>query len=126
MKYSSVRVLHVDEHMEKKTCQYSGAMYSLVAPRELFTVTSGYGASCIFNTDGSLIEGFEGFADYQMGVGGFEHKISSLAGVFTAELSVLFTALRHIAEVIRPPERCFILTDSLSSINAMMSRKIAH
>jgi hypothetical protein len=35
-------------------------------------------------------------------------------------------ALRHIAEVIRPLERCFILTDSLSSIKAMMSRKIAH
>jgi hypothetical protein len=70
-------------------------MYSLVAFRELLTVTSGYGASCILYTDGSLIEGCAGFAVHQMGVGGFGHKIPSLAGVFTAELSVLFTELRH-------------------------------
>jgi hypothetical protein len=63
-----------------------------------------------------------------MGKGGLRHKILSPAGVFTAELSALFTTLRHIAEVIpiRLPERCLILTDSLSSIKAMMSRKIAH
>jgi ribonuclease HI len=67
-----------------------------------------------------------GFAVHQMGVSDFGHKIPSLAGVFTAELSALFTALRHISEVIRPPKRCLILTDSLSSIKAMLSRKIAH
>jgi hypothetical protein len=38
----------VDEHMEKKLANIQGAMYSLVAPRELLTVTSGNGASCIF------------------------------------------------------------------------------
>jgi hypothetical protein len=116
----------VDEHMEKKLANVQGAMYSLVAPRELLTVTSEYGASCIFYTDGYLIEGSADFAVHQMGVGGFGHKILSPAGVFTAELSALFTALRHIAEVIRPPERCLILTDSLSSMKAMLSRKIAH
>jgi hypothetical protein len=51
-----------------------------------------------------------GFAVYQMGVGGFGHKLTSPAGVFTAGLSALFTALRHFAVVIRPPERCLILT----------------
>jgi ribonuclease HI len=76
--------------------------------------------------DGSLIEGCAGFAVHQMGVGEFGYKIPSPADVFTAELSALFTALRHIAEDIRPPERCLILTDSLSSIKAMLSRKIAH
>jgi hypothetical protein len=64
-------------------------------------VTSGYGPSCIFYTDGSLIEGCASFAVHQMGVGGFGHKIQSSAGLFTAELSALFTTLRHIAEVIR-------------------------
>jgi hypothetical protein len=54
------------------------------------------------------------------------YRILSPAGVFTAELSALFTALRHIAEVIRPPERFLILTDSLSSIKAIGSRRIAH
>jgi hypothetical protein len=31
------------------------AMYTLLAPRKLLTVTSEYGPSCIFYTDGSLI-----------------------------------------------------------------------
>jgi hypothetical protein len=34
----------VDGHMEKKLSNVQEAMYSLVAPRELLTVTSGYGA----------------------------------------------------------------------------------
>jgi hypothetical protein len=46
-----------------------------------------------------------GFAVHQMGRVGFGHKILSPAGVFTAELNALFTALRHIAEVMRPPVR---------------------
>jgi hypothetical protein len=112
--------------MEKKLASIQWAMYSLVASRKLLTVTSGYDALCIFYTDGFLIEGCASFAVHQMVVGGFGHKIPSPAGVFTAELSVLFTALRHIGEAIRPPERCLILTDSLSSIKAILSREIAH
>jgi ribonuclease HI len=53
-------------------------------------------------------------------------EIQSPAGVLTAELTALFTALRQISEVLRPPEKCLILTDSLSLIRAMLSRKIAH
>jgi hypothetical protein len=72
------------------------------------------------------VSGCVGFAVHQMGVGGFGYKIRGPAGVFTAELSALFTVLRYIAEVIWPPERCLILTNSLSSIRGMLSRKIAH
>jgi hypothetical protein len=79
----------------------------------------------IFYTDGSLIEGCAGFAVHQIGVGGFGHEILNSACVSTAELSALFTALRHIAEVIRFPKRCLILTDSWSSIKVMLSKKIA-
>jgi hypothetical protein len=112
--------------MEKKLANVQGAMYTLVVPRELLTVTSRYGPSCIFYTDGSLIEGCAGFAVHQMGVGGFGYKIRGPAGVFTAELSALFTGQRHIAELKRPQERCLIFTDTLSSIKAMLSKKIAH
>jgi hypothetical protein len=112
--------------MEEKLVNIQRAMYSLLAPRELLTVTSRYVVSCIFYTDGSLIEGCAGFAVHQMSVGGFRLKIPSPAGVFTAELTALFTALRQIPEVMRPPERCLIITDSLSSIKAMLPRKIAH
>jgi hypothetical protein len=52
--------------LEKKLVQE--AMHSLMATRELLTVTSGFGASCIFYPDGSLIEGF---AVHQMGASGF-------------------------------------------------------
>jgi hypothetical protein len=79
--------------MEKKLANTQEAMYSLVAPRELLSVTSGYGASCIYYTDGSLVEGCVDFAVHQMCVDGFGHKIPSPAGVFTAELSGLFTTL---------------------------------
>jgi hypothetical protein len=61
-----------------------------------------------------------------MGVDGFRHKIVSPAGVFTAELSALFTALRRIVAVIWPPDRCLFSSDSLSSIKAMLSGKFAH
>jgi hypothetical protein len=63
-----------------------------------------------FYKDGFLIEGCAGFVVH--GLGEFGHKIQVSAGVFTAELSTLFTVLRHIVEVIRPPEGCLILTDS--------------
>jgi hypothetical protein len=112
--------------MEKKLANVQEAMYILMAPRKLLTVTSGYGVSCIFYTGGTLIEGCAGFAVHQMSVGGFGHKIPGPAGVFTAELSALFTALRHISEVIQLLERCLILVRSMSSIKAMLSRKIAH
>jgi hypothetical protein len=70
--------------MEKKLAYVQEAMYSLVAPHKLLTVTSRYGSSCIFYTDGSLIEGCAGFAIHQMGVSGFGYKIQGQAGVFTA------------------------------------------
>jgi hypothetical protein len=59
----------VDGHMEKKLANVQEAMYLFEAPHELLTVTSGYGASCIFYSDGSLIEGFASFAALQMGGG---------------------------------------------------------
>jgi hypothetical protein len=74
--------------MVKKLANVQEAMNSLLEPRKPWTVTSGYGA------DGSLIESCAGFAIHQMGMGGYG----------------------HIAEFIRPSERCLILTDSLSSL----------
>jgi hypothetical protein len=50
----------VDGQMERKLANVQEAMYSLVAPRELLTMTSGYVPSCILYTNGSLIEGCAG------------------------------------------------------------------
>jgi hypothetical protein len=96
-----------------------------VATRELSVVTSKYVESAVFYTDGSLIERSAGFAIHRTRVGEFGFKLSSPAGVFSAKLSALFMVLRHIGEVIQPPEKCLILTDSLSLINAMLFRRIS-
>jgi ribonuclease HI len=88
-------------------------------------VTLEYVESVVFYTDGSLIEGSAGFAIHRTGAGEYGFKLPSPAGVFSAELNALFMALRHIREVIQPPEKCLILTGSLSSIKAMLSRRIS-
>jgi hypothetical protein len=116
----------VDGHMGKQLANVQEAMYSLVTPRELMTVTTGYGPSRIFYTDGCLIEGCVCFAAYQMGEGGFGHKIQSPTGVCTVELSALFTALRHIDEVLWPPQRYLILTNSLSLIKEASRNNTYH
>jgi hypothetical protein len=97
----------------KETCSCSGAdVFAGCAPWAIDLDVRVWYVVVFFYTDGSLIEECAGFA-VQMGVGGFGHKIQSPASVFTAELSALFTAVRHIAEVIRPTERCLILIDSM-------------
>jgi hypothetical protein len=66
------------------------------------------------------------FLFHRTGEGGFGYKISSPAGIFIVELTALFVTLLHIGEVIQPPEKCMILTDSLSSVKALLSRKVSH
>jgi ribonuclease HI len=89
-------------------------------------VTARYVSSMVLFTDGSLIDGCIGFAFHQTGEDGFGYKISIPAGIFTAELIALFVTLRHIGEVIQPPEKCLIFKDSLSLVKALLSRKISH
>jgi hypothetical protein len=72
--------------MENALAGVQDTMYPLV-------VTSEYVESAVFYTNGSLIEGSAGFAIHQTGVGGFGFKLSSSAGVFSAELSALCMAL---------------------------------
>jgi hypothetical protein len=45
-------------------------------------VTTRYAASMVFHTDGSLIDGCEGFSFHRTGEGGSGFKISSTAGIF--------------------------------------------
>jgi hypothetical protein len=108
--------------MKKALAGVRDTMYPLVGPRELSSVTSEYVESAVFYTDGSLNEGGVGFAIHRTGVG---FKLSSPAGVFSTELNALCMAFQHIREVIQPPEKCLILTDSLSSIKVLLSRRIS-
>jgi hypothetical protein len=102
-------------HIENALAGVQDTMYPLVAPKELSVVASKYVASAVFYTVGSLIEESAGFAIHQTGVCGFGFKLSSPADVFSAELSSLFMALRHIREVIPSPEKCLICKSSISS-----------
>jgi hypothetical protein len=127
--YSDVLTLNIVSH--DKICRRSWVlilwvitwkgqtlMYSVVVPRELLTVIARSAALMVFYTDGSLI----GFAFHWTREGGFGYKIPSPAGIFTAELTALFVTLRHIGEIIQPLENILILTDSLKSVKALLSR----
>jgi hypothetical protein len=114
------------DHIKRALSGVQTSIYSVVAPRELLTVTAMYAASMVFHTDGSLIDGCTRFAFHRTGEDDFGYKISSPAWIFTAELTALFVTLRNIWEVIKLPEKCLIRTDSLSLVKALLSRKISH
>jgi hypothetical protein len=78
---------------EKKLSDVQEAIYSLVMPRELLTVTSGCGLSCIFYTDGTLIERYAGFAVHQMWVWVDLDVRSKAQLVFSLLSLVLFSLL---------------------------------
>jgi hypothetical protein len=79
--------------MEKKLADVQEAIYSLVMLRELLNVTSGCGLSCIFYTDGILIERYGGYAVHQMWVW-LDLDIRSKAQLVFSMLSlVLFSLL---------------------------------
>jgi hypothetical protein len=62
----------VNDCMEGALSGFQSSMYSVVAPRELLTVTYRYAASMAFYTDGSLIDKCTGFAFHRTeGGGGF-------------------------------------------------------
>jgi hypothetical protein len=56
---------------------------------------------------------------------GSGYKMPRPADIFTSELTVLLLSLQYIG-VIEPPEKCLILTDSLSSVDSLFPRKIWH
>jgi hypothetical protein len=79
--------------MEGALSRVQISMYSVVAPRELLTVTARYVVSMVFYANGSLIDRCTGFAFHWTEQGGFGYKISSLADIFTAEPTALFVIL---------------------------------
>jgi hypothetical protein len=105
----------MDDHIEEALSGVQTSMYLVVAPQELLTVTASYVTSMVFYTDGSLIDGCAGFDIHPIKKGGFGYKLSSP-----------FVTSRHIEEVDQPPEKCLILTDSVSPVKVLLFRKISH
>jgi hypothetical protein len=118
----------VDDHMEKALSGIQTSMRSVEATRQVLTVTSRYATSIVFYTDGSLIDecSCSGFVIHRTEEGGFGNKISSPTVIFTVEFTALFVTLGRIVEDIQAREKYLILTDSLSSVKALLSRKIFH
>jgi hypothetical protein len=105
--------------MEKALSGIQTSVYSL-------TVTSWNAISIVFYTDGSLIDGCAGFAIHLTEKSGFGFKITSPASIFTDKLIAFLVTLRHIEEAIQTSNGCLILTNSLSLVQALLSRKISH
>jgi hypothetical protein len=82
-------------------------------------ISERFSDSTLIFTDGSRSEEGTGFGIYVPGQQGFGYRLQEPTGVFTA----LLTALRFVGS--RQPGEFLILTDSLSSIEALSSRKIS-
>jgi hypothetical protein len=86
----------VDDHMEKALFGVQTSMYSVVAPRELFSVKSStYATSMVFYMNGSFIDRYAGFAIH------LALKRLVLAIRYRVRLVLLlFVTTQHIEEVI--------------------------
>jgi hypothetical protein len=73
--------------------------------------------------DGSRSEEGTGFGIYVPGQQSFGYRLLEPSGVFTTEITALLTALRFVGS--GQPGEFLILTDSLSSIETLRSRKIS-
>jgi hypothetical protein len=94
-----------------------------IAPPLLSSITTKYARESVIFTDGSRIDGKTGFGmfhgeNFEMGF----HLVEP-SGIFTAELTAIFYALEHIRN--HSPGRYLVLTDSLSSVQALQTRAIS-
>jgi hypothetical protein len=96
-------------------------MYLIVVPLELRAGFAFFSPSNLFYTDGSLMDGVAGFAVYHSIDCNIGFRMKGLTSYFTAELVAM--AMDHIEN--EALGRYLILTDSMSSIRAMESRKIS-
>jgi ribonuclease HI len=83
------------------------------------SISEGFSGSTLIFTDGSK----SGGVNYVPGQQSFGYRVQEPSGVFTAEITALLTALHFV--VSGQPSELLILADSLSSIEALRSRKIS-
>jgi RNase H len=96
---------------------------STIAPQIVSSITARYARESVIFTDGSRIDGKTGFGvfhgeNFEMGF-----RLVEPSDIFTAELTAIFYALEHIRS--HSPGRYLILTDSLSSVQALQTRVIS-
>jgi hypothetical protein len=110
-----VSVPDIDKTMTDALAHVDRSMYLSVASRELTTITSDYATGNIFYTDVSMIDDVARLAAHN-------RDGASTGESFSAEISAIKMALEHIQ--VCPRGQYLILSDSLSSLMAMRSRKI--
>jgi hypothetical protein len=87
------------------------------------SISEKFSGSPLIFTDGSRSEEGTSFGIYVPGHHSFGYRLQELSGMFTAEITALLTALRFVGS--GQLGEFLILTDSLSSIKALRSRKIS-
>jgi ribonuclease HI len=117
-------VAEVVEDMRSALVDFPHALHSVV-PSSCFSsiISERFSDSTLIFTDSSRLEEGTGFGIYVPGQLGFGYRLQEPSGVFTAEITALLTALRFVGS--GQPCEFLILTDSLSSIEALRSRKIS-
>jgi ribonuclease HI len=85
--------------------------------------TSGFDSSSIFFTDGSKGGAGAGFGVYHSGGPESSFRLRGLSGVFTSEMSAIFVALIQIRA--HRPVRYLFVTDSMSSLKTLQTRRVA-
>jgi ribonuclease HI len=98
-------------------------MYRIVASLELRPGIALFSPSNLFYTDGSLMDGVAGFAVHHSIDCNIGFWMRGPASVFMAELAAICMAMDHMEN--EALGRYLILTDSMSSIRAIESRKIS-
>jgi ribonuclease HI len=98
-------------------------LYPMAASQEVTKITVNYQKSHVIYTDGSMIDQRTGYGIHNNMDCQFELRLQSPASVFTAEIMAIKTAFNYVSE--NPPGKYIILTDSLSSLMALESRKIS-
>jgi ribonuclease HI len=114
---------HVDSEIRVELSEFQRDDYNVVAPRVVSAITSRYARDSVIFTDGSRSAGGTGFGVFHYDNFEMAYRLAEPSGVYTSELTAIFYALEHIRS--HPPGRFLILSDSLSSLQALQSRKIS-
>jgi ribonuclease HI len=110
--------------MRSALADFPHAIHSVVSSSCFSSIISErFSGSTLTFTDGSRSEEGTGFEVYVPTQYSFGYRLQEPSGVFTTEITALLTALRFVGS--GQPGEFLILTDSLSSIEALRSRKIS-
>jgi ribonuclease HI len=113
----------VHEEIKNQISSSNQDNLTMIAPRVVAEITSEFDPDSVIYTDGSRSDSGTGCAFFHRDNFEWSLKLCEPSGVFTAELTAIVNALHHIKT--HNPGRFLIVSDSMSSIEAIKSRKIS-